>query len=353
MKRYILTLISLFFIITHVSGNAYGQEQITVYPNYIKCGDTAKIGVALLNAQQTYKLIIDCGNLECANNFEALTYEIKDKTHYTIEQKFNVYPGCLEVQPTQETLNDTNNEISSNKIDPPGKYLATLYNNEKVVASRSFNLIPSSSKICELKTNPIAKINQAHPFKLVTNQTCVFNISIIDPSGVRIPVTSQFIETTREKEFSIKEQLLLKEGSYKLTAVATPQCDAELDRECKSATFEVIGSNITDISTEKGCVYIGNDSEANCFQCSSGSICNTNNLCDPDTKGVCKTTSKQIDNVTEPTSARTDVVLDFIKNKPNHIVLGLVTFGIFIASILIFVLLFKRFRYRIEGNDTK
>lgn len=345
MKRYILTLISLFFIITHVSGNAYGQERIQLYPTNVQCGESLSIGLAGLDAKKTYSIVIECGNLSCANDFEPIVHAISNKTHSVITENFNIFPGCDDSKESTPSAQNPNEPTPVDKAPiPAGQYLVQLYDsNNKSLSSKTFYLVSNANKICELKTAAVAKLNTEHPFELATSQACVFNMSIVDPNGVRIPVVSQFIDSKKPKEFKIPANKLLKEGAYKLTAVATPQCNVELDRECKFATFEVVSSETNIV--EKACVFSGSDSVSNCTQCGSGYVCREDNTCTKDLKASCTSTGATADKTEQVTETSLQNTFALATKNKNLIIL---IAGVCGFSIIALVLLFRFFRYRIR-----
>jgi hypothetical protein len=345
MKSYIFTLTSLFFTIYVGYGIAFAAEQVKVYPTNVKCGENVSIGVSGLNTQSQYSVVVECGNLSCANKFEPRVHAIQGKPHAVIMEKFDIAPGCNN---NDENLEEqaAPTEIELPVLVPAGKYYVQLYNSEnKSIATQTFNLVPNTSKICELKTSAIAFVNEEHSFELWTNQACVFNMSLIDPAGIRTPIASQFIEGNKTKAFTIKGDKLLKEGTYRLTAVATPQCDIELDRECKSTSFEV--KNTKDATTPTSCVYSKVDKMANCYQCGSGFVCHDTNTCAKDTSSNCGTNEATSSVQTNNQSNRFGAISKLISQENGIILISGCTA---LIAILLFVLLFRFFRYRIKQD---
>ncbi len=324
------------------------EERIKVYPKNVSCGEKVNIGLTNLIMGEMYKITLECGSLNCSADFVTRDYEISKKNYALIQEEFDIAPGCIEEfdQSTPSAdLSENQMGLITKTQAPEGKYNAKLFNTSKneLVAFDSFNLVSNLSKTCALKTREVAKISKLHKFELNTSQACTYNVTLVDPTGVRTAIISQFVSGASPLEHFVKPELLNKNGTYKLTAVATPQCSPELDRECKYTEF-----TISDSTNNNGgdCVYMGAPSESNCLQCSEGFICKSSNKCAADSLGVCN--KKQSNESTQAVSkVDSRNLLNLIEQQKGLVFIGT---GVFMGCLIMFgvILLFMRNRYRIK-----
>jgi hypothetical protein len=344
MKPAIFILVTAFFVVFNRL-DASAKENIKLHPAYVKCEDQLSIGLSGLDTTQQYKISVDCGNLSCSGNFAPREHTILGKKATTITEDFSLESGCT----------STTSESTATFTDEPqpgiaaGKYVVNLYSaTNTILASANFWLVPPTGKVCEIKARNIGYINEDHLFEINTSQACIFTASLVSPSNIRKPILNHFIEANKPKVFSIKGADLSEEGIYHLTAIASPECNADLDRECKGIQISIKGKQQVK-ETQDMCAY-ANNKDANCYQCGSGYICGQSNLCVKDTMNKCISIFDSALETTTSIMKGKEPPMGLINeyNWQAMLLVGIASSAILGSSVL---LLFRVFGYKIKKDD--
>ncbi len=359
MKTFIFKLaIVLLLLWTHAHRNqSTATEILEVYPIQVECDKKAVIGLSSLVSTEKYTVTIDCGSLNCAENFEQRKYQIENKSFFSIEEEFNIDSSC-----TQDTTQSTasiklepadSDELITKIHAPSGRYTVRLYAGatNKVLAEKNFYLISPLSKSCEVQTKRLGLQNTTHPLTIFTKVACVYNISIINPVGKRVMLLSQFISPASPLKYSIEAAHLNEFGVYKIVAIADNVCSSDLDRECSAATFKVVNLS-TNAQKISGCAYNKADSGANCLQCSDGLICKATNQCEPDSASACavKTESKQL--ATPPTDPATNKIISALNTNGTGVIVVVITPVLFTILIFFIIKITRDKKSKIETDKS-
>ena len=331
MKRLYQIIYIIIFVTTFLypKYKAHSQEVLEVSPKTITCGQKLTVKANMLNKEKAYSLNIECNDLACTNppGFKPVKYEIPlGSVSYIKEQTFNINERC------------TSGLIKA----PAGKFTIKLVDSQnKLVASDLFDIQGSTPTTCLISTDNTVESTEDAVFKVQGKQGCIYKISIINPTGIRQPVSD--ITITKSGSFSgiINKALINIPGKYTLTGIADTSC-TELsvdERECSTSQIRVIDGN---------CTYSPQDKTFNCEQCSKNKVCANTGKCVEDTTGIC--TKEQIEK-SEPIE-ETDVntvknsntnILSRIKAANTSSLIGL-TLGMVIFAFMVYKVLAYRFK---------